>query len=177
MHNSCVMRRHDPALRLIIALKFGRAVVVIAASLLAIALVLAGLAPVLHHWAERFSARATGDLSTLLSNLLVASADPRHMLIAAGVLALDGVLLVVEGWALLHRKLWGAWLVVAATTALIPFELFALLRHATVLRGLVLGVNVLIVLWVLRHALLLKRQFAGEAPVSSAPLPREARQF
>jgi uncharacterized membrane protein (DUF2068 family) len=88
-------------------------------------------------------------------------------------IGLDAVLLTVEGWALLRGWKWGVWLVVIASGALIPWELYALIAHPGLLRAGVLLGNLLIVGWLLVHALRKHRAkahpllFEIEGPVPS----------
>jgi len=63
----------------------------------------------------------------------------------------DGVLTAFEGWALAAGVVWGPWLVVGATASLLPIELIALARHATLGRGLALAINLAIVGYLLRQ--------------------------
>jgi len=77
---------------------------------------------------------------------------PRHLELTAVALTLDGVLTSVEGWALRRRHTWGAWLVIATTSALLPFELVALVHHVDVPRMLTLAFNAGIVVFLARKA-------------------------
>jgi uncharacterized membrane protein (DUF2068 family) len=106
---------------------------------------LLGLAALLRHHAHAWSLR--------LADLLV-KASTRHSLwtIVVALLA-DGTMTLVEGWALIHGRWWGPWLVVVATSSLLPFEVVALARHPHVVRGLILVVNLMIVAYLARTAL------------------------
>ena len=70
-------------------------------------------------------------------------------LIGAGAVAY-GVLEIVEGAGLFRRKRWAEWLTVIATSLLVPFELYELVRKPSALKAAGLVVNVLIVLYLLR---------------------------
>ena len=68
----------------------------------------------------------------------------------AAVAALGyGVLELVEGTGLWLDQLWAEYLTVVATSLLIPFELYELVRHPTALKAGGLAVNVLIVAYLL----------------------------
>jgi len=56
-----------------------------------------------------------------------------------------GLLELVEGTGLWLDQLWAEYLTVVATSLLIPFELYELVRHPTALKAGGLVVNVLIV--------------------------------
>ena len=105
---------------------------------------LLGLAAQLRHHAHAWSLR--------LADLLV-KASSRHSLwtIVVALIA-DGTVTLVEGWALIHGQWWGPWLVVVATSSLLPFEVVALARHPHVPRALILVVNLAIVAYLARTA-------------------------
>lgn len=54
-------------------------------------------------------------------------------------------LFVVEGAGLWGRRVWAEYLTIVATSLLIPFEVFELLKRATAPRLLALGINLLVV--------------------------------
>ncbi len=79
--------------------------------------------------------------------------------IAAGLALGYGTLELVEGVGLWLDQLWAEYLVVVATSLLIPFELYELLRQPNPWKAAGLLVNVLIVLYLVR---LLRRRLASE---------------
>jgi uncharacterized membrane protein (DUF2068 family) len=98
-----------------------------------------------HHFA--------GAWSVALARLVLSAVEPKHLVLVATALGFDGVLTLVEGWALHHGHWWGPWLVVVATSSLLPFEIVALVRHLHLGRLIVFCVNVAIVAYLVRHAL------------------------
>ena len=64
----------------------------------------------------------------------------------------DGAFSLLEGWALFHGHWWGPWLVVIGTSALLPFEVVALVRHLHPVRALLFAGNVTIVWYLARKA-------------------------
>lgn len=145
--------RREPALTLIIGYKLARAAASLLGAVAALVLVLTGLDAPLHAAAVAVHDQAASALALWLSRLLVSAAEPKHVLVVAGALGLDGALLLVEGWALLRGRPWGAWLVVAASGTLLPFEVVALARQPALGRVLLLLLNLAIVAWLVRHAL------------------------
>ena len=143
----------EPALRGIIAYKLVRAALsFLLAALLGICIstgrseVLSQYAlGVLHHFSSHFG-------SALADAIVRGLASPRVWLVV-GALIVDGVLTGVEGWALARNKRWGAWLVVIATGALLPFEISGLLRHPHLGRALLLLINAAVAIYLLRRAL------------------------
>ena len=61
-------------------------------------------------------------------------------------------MLLTEGTGLLLRQRWAEYFTVVVTGSFIPLELYELARHVTVLRLIVIGINVAIV-WYLIAAL------------------------
>jgi uncharacterized membrane protein (DUF2068 family) len=83
----------------------------------------------------------------------------------AGIAALGyGALELVEGVGLWLDQLWAEYLTVIATSLLIPFELYELVRHPSVWKAGGVLVNVLIVLYLARG---LRRRLVAEADVDA----------
>jgi uncharacterized membrane protein (DUF2068 family) len=99
---------------------------------------------VTHGWAAH--------LAELLAPLLAAQATSRRILLAIAALGLDGTLTAIEAWALHTGRTWGAWLVVATTSALLPFEVYEFLRVRHWSRLLIFVVNVAILVYLARRA-------------------------
>jgi uncharacterized membrane protein (DUF2068 family) len=98
-----------------------------------------------HHFASATSVK--------LAELLLSVATPRHLGLTALALALDGVLTTGEGVALARGLWWGPWLVVVASGALVPYELFELLREPRAGRLVVFALNALVVGYLVSRAL------------------------
>lgn len=79
----------------------------------------------------------------------------RMALVGAGALAYAG-LQAVEAFGLHRRRVWAEWLTVIATSSLLPFEIYELMRDATLGKLAALVVNAAIVLYLLRHRWLFK---------------------
>jgi len=79
-----------------------------------------------------------------------------EVLLAAGA-ALYAVLEAIEVWGLLRDVLWVEVLVVVETAALLPYEIWELIHHASLFKTLSLVINVLIV-WYLAGRYLRKRE-------------------
>jgi uncharacterized membrane protein (DUF2068 family) len=95
----------------------------------------------------------SGAWSLELAELVVRAASRRGLWIITVALVADGLLSLLEGWALVHGRFWGPWLVVVATGSLLPFEIVALLRHPHLVRAAVFVANVAIVAYLARKAL------------------------
>jgi len=70
--------------------------------------------------------------------------------ISTGVL-LYGLLYLVEGYGLYRRRPWAEYLTVIAIAVFIPFEIYEIITKLTVFRVGALVLNVLIVIFLIRH--------------------------
>jgi uncharacterized membrane protein (DUF2068 family) len=154
--------RRDRGLVLIIAYKFVKGVLwlIFAGTILIMMRLglegrLDGLAHHLRHHAHAWS--------LALADLVVRAATHRGLWTIVVALLTDGTLTLVEGWALLHGRWWGPWLVVAATSSLLPFEVVTLLRHPHPVRFTVLLLNLAIVWYLGKKALREHRERASRA--------------
>jgi Predicted membrane protein (DUF2127) len=120
-------RRSERGLRLIIAYKLVRSAAALGGSLMLVAITAGG---------------RTAPLSDVVKDL-------RHHVTSAWSieLAVDGSFTLLEAWALRKERWWGPWLVVVATTAFVPFEVFALFRRLALGRVIVLCANVTVAIY------------------------------
>jgi uncharacterized membrane protein (DUF2068 family) len=95
----------------------------------------------------------SGAWSLKLAELVVTASSKRGLQTITVALVADGILSLIEGWALLRGHWWGPWLVVVATGSLLPFEVVAFVRHAHPVRGAILLANVAIVVYLVRKAM------------------------
>jgi uncharacterized membrane protein (DUF2068 family) len=140
--------------RLIIGYKLTKGSLEALFGLVLAALVLARREAALSDIAEQLHAHFTGEWSVRLAEATTAAAAASRKLWAFVVaFALDGTFTVLEGLALVRGAWWGPWVVVVATSAFVPFEIAALVHHLRVGRLFLLGVNVVIVGYLVRRAL------------------------
>jgi uncharacterized membrane protein (DUF2068 family) len=162
-HKSTIHRmRRERGLTVIIAYKMIKGVAwLILAPVLAVAVHvglghrLVGLAAELRHGTHAWSLQ--------LAELLLRAATPRGLWTIVVALLVDGIASLIEGWALVHGRWWGPWLVVVTTSLLLPLEAIALVHHPHFSRFLLLAVNVAIVVYLARKALLERRAPLGPA--------------
>jgi uncharacterized membrane protein (DUF2068 family) len=96
---------------------------------------------------------------------------------------LDGSSTVIEGILLATGRGWAEWVVVAVLGMLIPFELYGFIRHPSLTRAAVVGVNALVVAYLAWRRLQAERahlhalhartlaQTAGEPPPQGGDAP------
>jgi uncharacterized membrane protein (DUF2068 family) len=140
----------ERGLKLIVGYKFGKAVIEV---LLGLALFFFARRATddVKHLAIHLRDHATAAWSVAFAKRLLNAATARHVHVIALASLLDGAFSALEGWALRRRYRWGEWLVIAATSCLLPFEIAALVRRLTLGRLIVLGVNTAIVLYLIRR--------------------------
>ena len=155
----------EAALRTVITYKWVKGAVELLLFLgLALTLVF-GWSDELAEWAHEFRNNSTRAYAVLLGRALEQATTPRGIHITMLALLVDGIVTLFEGWALHTRRPWGAWLVVAVTGSLLPFEVFELFHHFRWTRLVVLVVNVAVVVFLVFHARAQVRTIqAGAAP-------------
>lgn len=134
--------------RVIVAYKFARAV---GAALVAVALAFVDAAAVTS-FIDTLHAHLPSHLALLVWSTIASAAEPSHLALVAGALGLDAVVCFVEGWSLWKEKRWGPWFVAAAATVLVPFEITAIVQHASAVRIIALLLNVAIVIYLFLRA-------------------------
>jgi len=162
-------RVDEAALRAVITYKWVKGVVQL---LLAGALALTfafGLDDDLGRWAHEFRNHSTRAYAVVLGRVLERATTPRGMHITLLALLVDGVVTCIEGWALQRRRPWGAWLVVAVSGSLLPFEVYELFHHFRWIRLVVLLVNLAVVLFLIAHARAQSRALQQGPPAPSPP--------
>jgi uncharacterized membrane protein (DUF2068 family) len=141
--------RLDPGVKLIAAYKLARAVISFSGAVALGVLFATHRIEAMKDLAHRLLEHSTTAIAIELAKLTVSALEPRHLVIGVAALLLDAVVLCFEGWALLRGRRWGAWVVVAASGAPIPFEIASLIRHFALGRVFVLALNVAVVTYLL----------------------------
>ena len=151
--------QREPGLTAIIAYKFIKGSIWLAlAPVLAVAIHvglgrrLVGIADELRHDTHAWSLE--------LAKLILRAATPRGLWTIVVALLADGIASIIEGWALVHGRWWGPWLVVVSTSLLLPFEVVAMVHHPHPSRLFLLVLNVVIVVYLARQALRERRSAA-----------------
>ncbi len=80
------------------------------------------------------------------------------VLISLMVLATFGVLNLIESYGLHNRMRWAEWLTVIGTGALIPYEVYEIVKAFSVIKVGVLVINSFIVYFLAKHKELFKRR-------------------
>ena len=134
-------------MRVIIAYKAIRGALLIVASVVLAFALLWGEGEKLHALALSLRDYATHRLAIEAADLLLRVATPGHLVLTTLAIGLDGAVGIVEAWLLHRGRRWAIWLVVMASSALIPWELYELFAHFRFLRVVLLVVNILVVIY------------------------------
>jgi uncharacterized membrane protein (DUF2068 family) len=137
----------------IIDYKLTKAVVELVVGILLVVALLRGPEAMAAGLAQNVLDHATGAWALRAATIIVISGKAGHVKIAAAVATADSVLSAVEGLALRAARWWAPWLVVVATGALIPVEIWEIIRKPKAVRGAILLVNWVILVYLLRRAL------------------------
>ena len=143
----------DRGVRAVILYKTVKGVIELSAAVILGLLLLLHETEGLHDIAAGIRHHVTGGWSVRLADYLMAGTSHHSIVITVIALTLDGALTSVEGWALARNHWWGPWLVVVASGALLPFELFELVRKPRVGHLVILVMNAAIVVYLARKAL------------------------
>ena len=94
----------------------------------------------------------TGAWALKLAVLLVRAATRMHVKLLAVAMFGDAILSAIEGQALRAGRWWAPWLVVTATSLLLPWEVWELVRHPRWGRVAILVINLAVVAYLLNDA-------------------------
>ena len=102
----------------------------------------------MEHWLDQLRVDPNNEfIGAVLSRLrLVHTKELKELsVLGAGYAAL----FLTEGTGLLFRKRWAEWLTIVATSSLMPFEVYEVIRKFTALRLVALIVNAAVVLYLI----------------------------
>jgi uncharacterized membrane protein (DUF2068 family) len=137
----------------IIDYKLIKAVVELVLGILLVVALMRGPEAMAAGLAQNVLDHATGAWALRAATIIVISGKAGHVKIAAAVAFADSILSAVEGLALRAGRWWAPWLVVIATGALVPVEIWEIIRKPKAIRGAILLVNWVILVYLLRRAL------------------------
>ena len=144
--------KHPAGLEAIIVYKLTKAVGELLLASAALYLLVRGAEAGAATLAEAVLEHAGAAWALRVATILVQIATRRHVALLAAVFFADAVLSAVEGLALRSGRWWAPWLVVGATSALLPWELLEMVAHPRWTRLVLLLINVAVVAYLLRGA-------------------------
>jgi uncharacterized membrane protein (DUF2068 family) len=138
------MRQHDPMLRLIGAFKLVKAALLVA---FAISLLNAAWRDELREWAHAVGVDPEHRFATVLARLH--GLDRPHRVEIGIAVLIYASLFALEGVGLVLRRLWAEYLTIVITTSFIPLEIYEMVREGTLLKAIVIALNLLAVVYLL----------------------------
>lgn len=139
--------------RAIVFYKVGKAIAQVLLACVILALVFTGYVERAHELAAALRDHLVHHWSIKLAEMMMRSLTKTRLWWIVAALVGDSVLSGIEGWALARGYTWGAWLVVAATSLLLPVEVIELSYRTTGGRVVLFVVNLAIVLYLLKQAM------------------------
>ena len=137
-------RGRDGLLKTIAVFKLVKALLLFGVGLGAFKLLNPATAATADRWASVLSWRLGPKAADAIKSHL--SSAQHSQLILVGIVAfLYAGLFAVEGIGLWRGKRWAEYLTIIATSSFVPFEIYELIRHTTWQRGATLGINLLVV--------------------------------
>lgn len=137
-------------LEVIAIFKMVKAAGLILAGLGALGLLKASRFDAAQYWLEQLSLREGHHLTVYLAGrglLLMEQATPKHLVVAAVGSFLYAAIFLVEGIGLWRCKRWAEYMTISVTASLLPFEIFAVAKDATLVRVGAVLLNILVVLY------------------------------
>jgi len=140
--------RGDGALLVIALFKFIKGAVLLALAFGALSFLHKDVAAHVELWLDQLRIDPDNEfIGALLSKLQLVHTKELKELSALG--AGYAALFLTEGTGLLFRKRWAEWLTIVATSSLMPFEVYELLKGFTAVRLLALLVNAAVVVYLI----------------------------
>jgi uncharacterized membrane protein (DUF2068 family) len=141
--------KRPAGLETIIVYKLVKAVAQTVAGLCAVWLLIRGAEAGAATLAEFLLEHFTGAWALRLATLVVEAATRGHVKLLAVAMFGDAILSAVEGIALQAGRWWAPWLVVIATSLLLPWEAWELIRRPAWGRVAILAINLAVVAYLL----------------------------
>ena len=140
-------RRSTRAMKAIIAYKVIKGGVMVLFALASTLALIAGQGAHLHAFALSLHENVTSRFAIETSDLLLRFATPGRLALTTLAVGLDGIVTSIEAWLLHRGTRWAILLVVCASSALIPWEIYELIRAFSIPRLALLLANVLVVIY------------------------------
>lgn len=154
--------RYDWGLTLIIVYKVFRCVAAWLVAILLAAYISTQRIQLLRDLVDKLTAHLTSGVGNELGHWMERALVAQNAWLVVAGLSLDGAFTLLEAVALIGGYNWGPWLVVIGTSAFMPFEALAWLRHPSIGRALLLVLNGLVVVYLARRVIRRRAALQGE---------------
>jgi uncharacterized membrane protein (DUF2068 family) len=88
-----------------------------------------------HRWTQQFLHAAGKVSSTNIAMIM-------------SIAVVYAALRFIEGYGLWRQRVWAEWLAIVSGCIYLPFEIYQVIRHANELHWVILGINILVVLYI-----------------------------
>jgi uncharacterized membrane protein (DUF2068 family) len=147
-------KSHSRGLLLIAAFKFLKGIVLAAVGVGALHLLHKDVPAVVEHWANAFRVDPNNHYIHLLLAKLSIVDDKRLRELSIGTFIYAAIFLT-EGTGLALRKRWAEYFTIITTGSFLPLEVYEIVRHATIAKGVALVINIAVIVylvWELRRS-------------------------
>src|SRR5579863_1109713 len=143
-------KSHSRGLMLIAAFKLFKGLVLLAVAIGALRLLHRDLAGVVDHWVNAFRVDPHNRyLHWLLAKLPMVD-DRKLKELSIGTFIYAAVFLT-EGTGLAFHKRWADYFTIITTSSFLPLEIYELIHHATIAKGVALAINIAVVIYLVRE--------------------------
>jgi uncharacterized membrane protein (DUF2068 family) len=147
-------KSHSRGLLVIAAFKLLKSFALIAVGIGALHLLHKDVAGIVEHWVNAFQVDPHNRyISWLLEKLAIVD-DKKLKELSIGTFIYAAIFLT-EGTGLAFRKRWAEYFTIITTGSFLPLEIYELVRHATIAKGVALVVNIAVLVylvWELRRS-------------------------
>jgi uncharacterized membrane protein (DUF2068 family) len=143
--------KRDLGVSAIIAYKLVKAVLEAGLGVAAVWILVRGVEAGAATLAEMVMEHVARNWALAAATIIVRSGTSGHVKFIAIIAFADAALSAVEGLALRAGRWWAPWLVVFATGALLPWEIWELAVRPTWIRGVLFVINLAVVVYLLRE--------------------------
>ena len=141
-------RSHGRGLRLIAAFKLLKGLALLALGIGALKLLHKDVAAVVEHWINIFQVDPHSRYIQLLLAKLSIVDDRRLKELSVGTFIYSAIFLA-EGVGLALGKRWAEYLTIVTTASLLPLEVYELAKHANLVKGVALVINLAVVAYLI----------------------------
>ena len=135
---------------LIAAFKFLKGLLLLAVAIGALRLLHRDLAGVVDHWVNAFRVDPHNRYIHWLLAKLPMVDDRKLKELSVGTFIYSAVFLT-EGIGLALHKRWAEYFTIITTSSFLPLEVYELIHHATIAKGVALAINIAVVIYLVRE--------------------------
>jgi len=143
-------KSHSRGLMLIAAFKLFKGLVLLAVAIGALRLLHRDLAGVVDHWVNAFRVDPHNRYIHWLLAKLPLVDDRKLKELSVGTFIYSAVFLT-EGIGLALHKRWAEYFTIITTSSFLPLEVYELIHHATIAKGVALVINIAVVIYLVRE--------------------------